>query len=238
VLVGVSLGVIVGQWAWRTIAEATPLVLVAPWAGLAIALAGPAALGVAAIVAFLPARRAARLRPADELVPRVALRRANTRPSVNPGSNRGGLTNNQEAGMGNLEVVQAIYQAMAARDAGAMFERFAPDCVVVQDPRLPWGGRWEGHEGLTEFALTLVGNVDSQVHTEAIYESDDEHVVQFGRTVGTIRTNGTPFDVSEMHLWRLRGGVVAEAHFAIDSERMLAALSAELPAPMTPPPPP
>ena len=128
--------------------------------------------------------------------------------------------------MGNLEVVKEIYRAMAEREVGAMFERFAPDCVVVQDPRLPWGGRWQGHDGLAEFALTLVGNIDSQVHMDAIYESDEEHVVQFGRTVGTTREHGTPFDVHEMHLWRLRDGLVVEAHFAIDSERMLAALTA------------
>ena len=127
--------------------------------------------------------------------------------------------------MGNLEVVQEIYRAMAERDVGAMFERFAPDCVVLQDPRLPWGGRWRGHDGLGEFALTLVGAIDSQVHMDAIYESDVDHVVQFGRTVGTTREHGTPFDVHEMHLWRLRDGLVAEAHFAIDTERMLAALA-------------
>jgi ketosteroid isomerase-like protein len=127
--------------------------------------------------------------------------------------------------MSNLEVVQEIYRAMAERDIDAMFSHFATDCVVVQDPRLPWGGRWAGHEGLAEFALTLVGAIDSQVHTEAIYASDAEHVVQFGRTAGSTRDGGTPFDVHEMHLWRLRGGQVVEAHFAIDSERMLAALA-------------
>lgn len=127
--------------------------------------------------------------------------------------------------MGNLEVVQEIYRAMAERDIDAMFSHFAADCVVVQDPRLPWGGRWVGHDGLTEFALTLVGAIDSQVHIEAIYESDAEHVVQFGRTVGSTRDGGTPFDIHEMHLWRLRDGQVSDAHFAIDSDRMLGALA-------------
>jgi hypothetical protein len=28
-----------------------------------------------------------------------------------------------------------------------------------------------------------------------------------------------------MHLWRLRDGLVTDAHFAIDSERMIAALA-------------
>jgi uncharacterized protein len=127
--------------------------------------------------------------------------------------------------MGNLKVVQEIYRAMKASDVGAMLDRFAPDCLVVQDPRLPWGGRWVGHDGLVEFALTLVGAIDSQVHVDAIYESDVDRVVQFGRTVGSTREGATPFDVHEMHLWRLEDRLVAEAHFAIDTERMLAALA-------------
>ena len=127
--------------------------------------------------------------------------------------------------MRNMEVVRGIYRAMAQGDVSAMFERFAPDCVVAQDPRLPWGGRWQGHDGLVEFALPLVGLIDSQVHTDAIYESDDEHVVEFGHTVGATREHGTPFDVHQMHLWRLRDGLVTDAHFAIDSERMIAALA-------------
>lgn len=102
--------------------------------------------------------------------------------------------------MRNLEVVRGIYRAMAQGDVSAMFERFAPDCVVAQDPRLPWGGRWQGHDGLVEFALPLVGLIDSQVHTDAIYESDDEHVVEFGHTVGATREHGTPFDVHQMGL--------------------------------------
>ena len=36
----------------------------------------------------------------------------------------------------------------------------------------------QGHDGLVEFALPLVGLIDSQVHTDAIYESDDEHAVE------------------------------------------------------------
>jgi ketosteroid isomerase-like protein len=94
--------------------------------------------------------------------------------------------------MRNLEVVRGIYRAMAQGDVSAMFERFAPDCVVAQDPRLPWGGRWQGHDGLVEFALPLVGLIDSQVHTDAIYESDDEHVVEFGHTVGATGSTARP----------------------------------------------
>jgi hypothetical protein len=67
VVLGVPLGIAVGRWAWRWVANATPLLYVAPVAALAIATAIPAALLLANAIAALPARRAARLRPAEVL---------------------------------------------------------------------------------------------------------------------------------------------------------------------------
>jgi len=67
IVLGVPLGVAAGRWSWRWVADATPLLYVAPVAALAIALAVPAALLLANAIAALPARRAARLRPAEIL---------------------------------------------------------------------------------------------------------------------------------------------------------------------------
>jgi ABC-type lipoprotein release transport system permease subunit len=66
-VVGVPLGVALGRVAWRVVAEATPMVYVAPLAVLALLLVVPVALLVANLLAALPGHRAARLRPADVL---------------------------------------------------------------------------------------------------------------------------------------------------------------------------
>ena len=66
-LVGVPLGIAAGRVSWRWVADSTPLLYVAPIAGLAIALSVPGALAVANALAALPARRAARLRAVDVL---------------------------------------------------------------------------------------------------------------------------------------------------------------------------
>ncbi len=53
-----------------------------------------------------------------------------------------------------------------------------------------------------------------------------EHVVQHGRTAGTVRATGVAFDIAECHVWRVVDGRAVEARNFIDSAAMLEALSA------------
>ena len=66
-LVGLPLGVATGRLSWQRIADSTPMLYVAPIAGLAVVLAVPGTLAIANALAALPARRAARLRAVDVL---------------------------------------------------------------------------------------------------------------------------------------------------------------------------
>jgi ketosteroid isomerase-like protein len=127
--------------------------------------------------------------------------------------------------MSDLEVVEAIYAAIAAKDFDAIFTLADPTFVLTQDARLPWGGRYEGHDGFATFAITLVGTIDSKVTTEAMFTADGE-VIQVGRTKGTVVATGAPFDVAEVHRWTIRDGKAVAAHFAIDTPAMLDALGA------------
>jgi uncharacterized protein len=127
------------------------------------------------------------------------------------------------AGQDEVEVVARWYDAMARRDVESLLAALDPSCVITQDPALPWGGRYEGHEQIGEFFMELVGNIDSQVETFAIFAAEDV-VVQMGRTRGTVRANGAPFDLPEVHIWTIRDALVVEAHFRIDTEAMLGAL--------------
>jgi ABC-type lipoprotein release transport system permease subunit len=65
--IGIPLGIIVGRTSWRWVADSTPLLYVAPIAVVAILVAIPAALALANLLAALPARRAALVRPAEVL---------------------------------------------------------------------------------------------------------------------------------------------------------------------------
>ncbi len=127
--------------------------------------------------------------------------------------------------MSDVEVVREIYEAMAARDVSKLLALIDKTCVITQDPALPWGGRYVGHDGFTTFALTLSGAIDSVVSTDAIYAADDE-VIQYGRTQGSVRATGATFDIPEVHRWTIRDGKAVAAHFAIDTAAMLRALEA------------
>jgi ketosteroid isomerase-like protein len=125
--------------------------------------------------------------------------------------------------MSDIEVVQAIYAAMGAKDFEKLFPLLHPDIVVTQDPHLPWGGRHVGHDGYATFGLTLTGTITSAVTTDAMFQADGD-VIQVGRTRGTVNANGASFDIPEVHRWTITDGQATAAHFAIDTPGMLAAL--------------
>lgn len=125
--------------------------------------------------------------------------------------------------MTDIEIVESLYEAMAARDIDRLSQLIHPDCVITQDSRVPWGGRHVGHEGFANFGLLLTTSITSVVTTEAIFAADDE-VIQFGRTRGTINANGAAFDLPEVHRWKITDGQAVAAHFAIDTEVMLRAI--------------
>jgi ketosteroid isomerase-like protein len=126
----------------------------------------------------------------------------------------------------DIDTVRAIYAAMAARDLQQLFELLDPGIVITQDPRLPWGGRHEGHDGFGAFALTLSGAIESAVTTEAMFSADGD-VIQVGRTRGSTRATGTAFDIPEVHRWTIRDGRAVSAHFCIDTPAMLDALAGD-----------
>ena len=124
-----------------------------------------------------------------------------------------------------IEVVRRLYQAFAERDLAVIPQLVSPDVVITQDPALPWGGRYEGHDGMGEFTLKLLGAIDSAVTVHELFEAGDR-VVQYGRTAGTVRATGEPFDIAECHVWRVEDGRAVEAQYFIDSAAMLRALQA------------
>lgn len=130
-----------------------------------------------------------------------------------------------ESGMDDIAVVELIYEALATRDLDRLVELLDPAIVLTQDDRLPWGGRFEGHDGFATFGLTLSSTIESRVTTDAYFEADGD-VIQVGHTRGTVVANGAAFDCAEVHRWTIRDGRAVRAHFSIDTPAMLTALGA------------
>ena len=104
-----------------------------------------------------------------------------------------------------------VRYAAAAEGVGFDFE-------VMSDHYSPW----LTEQGHSPYAWSVLGAVAQDV----IFEAGD-HVVQRGRTQGTVRATGVAFDIPEVHVWTLRDGKVAAAEFYIDTPAMLAALEAQ-----------
>ena len=126
--------------------------------------------------------------------------------------------------MTDIEIVTEIYAAMARRDFAAVFALLDAECVITQDPALPWGGRFVGHDGFATFGAALTGSISSAVTTDAIFMADGD-VVQVGRTRGHTVATETPFDIAEVHRWTIRDGKAIAAHYSIDTPAMLEALA-------------
>lgn len=122
-----------------------------------------------------------------------------------------------------LTLVEGVYTAYATGDLEAMLAISSPSIVLTQDYALPWGGRFEGHQGVADFFLGLVGAIDSQVTPEALFAAGST-VIQYGRTRGTVRESGTTFDIPECHVFTIEDGEIASVDFYIDSSAMLDAL--------------
>jgi ketosteroid isomerase-like protein len=122
----------------------------------------------------------------------------------------------------DIDIIKQVYQAFGHQGLDKPLALVDPDCVVSPDRSLRWGGK-VGHAGVTDFALSLIEAIDSAV-VESLFEADGQ-AIQCGRTKGTLRANGNAFDLPEVHVWMLKDGKVVEAHFAIDTPAMLAALA-------------
>ena len=126
----------------------------------------------------------------------------------------------------DLTVVRAVYEAFDQGDVASVLALFAADGTVYQSPALPWGGTYQGHEGLGRFLTALTGHIESRPEVERLVADGAGHVVQVGRTRGTVRASGAAFDVAEVHLWTVRDGLVQRFEAYLDTAAMTAALDA------------
>jgi ketosteroid isomerase-like protein len=123
----------------------------------------------------------------------------------------------------SVDLVHRAYDAFFAGDLDAAMAVAQPDIVLRQDPALPWGGRYQGRDGVAEFALALYGVIESTVTTEVMFSAGDR-VIQYGRSRGTVNASGAAFDIAECHVWTIRDGLIAEVDFFVDSPAILQVL--------------
>ena len=124
----------------------------------------------------------------------------------------------------DVAVVRSVYDAFGRGDVPAIFGLFHAEAEVYQSSRLPWGGRYRGHEELGAFLTKLTSTIESEVDTGLFIDDEEGHVVQVGHTRGTVRGTGRPFDVPETHVWTVVDGKVLRFESYIDTAKMREAL--------------
>lgn len=124
----------------------------------------------------------------------------------------------------NKQIITNLYAAFARRDLSALLQWIDPQIEITQTTELPWGGTFQGQQGLMSFAGKLLENLDSQVEMEELVESGDS-VVAIGHTRGRVRANQKEFDVRAVHVWTLKDGKVIRFKAYIDTPKMLDAFN-------------
>jgi ketosteroid isomerase-like protein len=125
----------------------------------------------------------------------------------------------------NINLVKSLYDAFGRRDQVAIMGLVDSAIEIRQCNQLPWGGSYRGLLGLRDFFTKLLSNVDSQLDRNEFVDAGDD-VVMIGRTRGTTKAKGTPFDVAAIHVWTVRNGKIVAFHPYIDTPAMLKVLAA------------
>ena len=86
-----------------------------------------------------------------------------------------------------------------ARDAEKVLSLVDDAIAVSQTELLPWGGRYEGKDGLRSFFGSCSARLIPRSQAEEMFEAGDQ-VVVIGRTRGTVNAIQAPFDVRVVQL--------------------------------------
>lgn len=125
----------------------------------------------------------------------------------------------------NAKIVESVYAAYARRDVPAVLNMTDPEFEVVQTQLLPWGGHYQGRDGLQRFLGLLMEYVEGLPQIEEYVEAG-EQVVAIGRLRGKVKTTGKSFDIRIVHLWTVRQSRLVRFQAYIDTPAMLEALGA------------
>jgi len=130
---------------------------------------------------------------------------------------------------GNAAVVERFEDSWTRRDLAGVLA--CADAAIVFDwseSRGPFVGRYEGHEGLTQFWMEML---DAWEHfsprmTEVI-ECGPEQLITLDVVRARGRGSGIDMEARGAMLWTVKGGKIARAKMFQTKDEALAACSAE-----------
>ncbi|HEX9519380.1 MAG TPA: nuclear transport factor 2 family protein, partial [Streptosporangiaceae bacterium] len=82
------------------------------------------------------------------------------RPARSPRNAQRGLLRCDVRALSDIDVAKAVFDAVRARDLDALLRVYSDDIVIRDDPRLPYGGEYQGRDGAIQHAAGFAGTRD------------------------------------------------------------------------------
>ncbi len=124
----------------------------------------------------------------------------------------------------NVDVIESAYKAFGKGDIEAVLDFFADSAEISAPASLPWGGTFEGPEGMRTLLAKLLDHfTDFKSVPEKVLGADDNHVIVVARNTGKTKS-GNRIDEPVVWIYQLREGAVTGAWVFIDSAAILDAI--------------
>ncbi|MEU4097997.1 nuclear transport factor 2 family protein [Streptomyces sp. NPDC026673] len=105
------------------------------------------------------------------------------------------------------EVAEAMYDAMLRSDRDTLTAITSPEIRIRVTDALPYGGTYSGLAGFAAFFKKTFDLIESRIEFERLFDAGGQ-VVAVGRTKGTGRESGQPFDSAIVHVFTVEDGTI------------------------------
>jgi uncharacterized protein len=124
----------------------------------------------------------------------------------------------------NVDVIESAWKALGKEDTEAFLGFFAESVRVAGPESLPWGGTYEGPEGMRTFLAKAIEHfTEFKATPEKVLGADDNHVIVVARNAGRTRS-GNRIDHLVVWVYQLREGAITYAEVFGDTAAVLEAL--------------
>ena len=124
----------------------------------------------------------------------------------------------------NVDVIESAYSAFGKGDIESVLSFFAESARIVAPESVPWGGDYEGPEGMRTFlAKALEHFTEFKAVPEKVLGADDNHVIVVARNSGRTKS-GNRTEQQVVWIYQLREGEITRAELYADTATILEAL--------------
>src|SRR5687768_16367184 len=124
----------------------------------------------------------------------------------------------------NVDVIESAWKAFGKGDIETVLTYFGESARIVAPESLPWGGTYEGPEGMrTLLAKALEPFTEFKAVPEKVLGADDNHVIVVARNTGRTK-GGTRTEQKVVWIYQLRDGAITLAEVHADTAATLETL--------------